>query len=177
MSSRLFQTIREDAGLAYSVYSTTEFHRDSGMLSVHLAVGPDQGREALELVRRELDDFKSRGARPEEVDAAKAQLRGSLLMGQESVSSRMFHLAQEEIYCTRFTSAAEQVERIMAVTIEDVASVAKRYFDPGRFTLTALGPKEGDAIDGSLWVLDEREAPASEPSASPEPVIPRRAAS
>jgi len=146
MSSRLFQSVREEAGLAYSVSSSTEFHRDGGMLSIHLAVAPEQGEEALRRVRHELDDLVANGPREDEVESAKAQLRGSLLMGQESVSNRMFHMAQEEIYAQRFTDVDAIVAKIDAVTREDAAAMAKRYLVPGGFAVAALGPREGPEV-------------------------------
>src|SRR5437667_1803969 len=78
MSSRLFQSVREEAGLAYSVFSTTDFNRDSGLLGIHLGVGPERAAEALERVRDELAGLWERGPRDDEVEAARAQLRGGL---------------------------------------------------------------------------------------------------
>jgi predicted Zn-dependent peptidase len=154
MSSRLFQSVREEAGLAYSVFSAADFHRDAGMLSVHLGVAPDKGREALALVRQELELLCSRGPEKTEVQDAKAQLEGSILMGQESVSNRMFHIAHEEIYCGRFTTPEEQATRIAAVTPEQVADAARRYLAPGRFTLAALGPSSAERLNESAWAVE-----------------------
>ena len=154
MSSRLFQSVREEAGLAYSVFSAADFHRDAGMLSVHLGVAPDKGREALALVRQELELLCSRGPEKVEVQDAKAQLEGSILMGQESVSNRMFHIAHEEIYCGRFTTPEEQAARIAAVTPEQVADAARRYLAPGRFTLAALGPGSAERLNESAWAVE-----------------------
>src|SRR4030095_10299032 len=72
MSSRLFQSVREEAGLAYSVYSTSDFHRDAGQLSIHLGVSPERGREALARVRSELEDLVERGPNEDEVDNARS---------------------------------------------------------------------------------------------------------
>lgn len=151
MSSRLFQSVREDAGLAYSISSAAEFHRDAGMVSVHLAVAPERGQEALALVRHELELLEREGPPADEVEAAKAQLRGNLLMGQESVSNRMFHLAQEEIYCGRTTEPEDVVARVMAVTRDEVADLARRYLAPGRFSVSALGPRTGPTVDEAAW--------------------------
>src|SRR5258708_20202445 len=85
MSSRLFQSVREDAGLAYSIYSATEFNRDGGMLGIHLGVQPERGREALERVRTELERLAARGAPADAVQAPKAQLLVSLLMAPANV--------------------------------------------------------------------------------------------
>jgi len=125
-----------------------------GILSVHLGVAPDKGREALALVRQELELLCSRGPEKVEVQDSKAQLEGSILMGQESVSNRMFHIAHEEIYCGRFTSPEEQAARIAAVTAEQVADAARRYLAPGRFTLAALGPGSAERLNESAWAVE-----------------------
>jgi predicted Zn-dependent peptidase len=151
MSSRLFQSVREEAGLAYSVYSATEYHRDTGTLGVHLGVAPERGREALALVRRELETLAVAGAPSEEVEAAKAQLRGSMLMAQESVTSRMHHLAGEEIYVGRYSSPEEHVEQIQRVTESEVAEAARRFLAPQGFCLAALGPRGGPEVTPGDW--------------------------
>jgi predicted Zn-dependent peptidase len=151
MSSRLFQSVREEAGLAYSIYSSAEFHRDTGTLAVHLGVAPDRGREALALVRRELEALTLEGAPDEEVRAAKAQLRGGLLMAQESVTSRMHHVAGEEIYLGRYSPPEEHVAQIEQVTKEQVAEAARSFLEPDAFCLAALGPRGGPEITASDW--------------------------
>ena len=151
MSSRLFQSVREEAGLAYSVYTATDFHRDSGQLSIHLGVSPDRGREALERVRVELQALCADGPTADEVDAARRQIRGSLLIGQESVSSRMVQIAHDELYTGRYVPTAEQVERVMAVTRDEVTAIARRLLEPASFALTALGPAPGGALTDADW--------------------------
>ncbi len=152
MSSRLFQTVREEAGLAYSVYSVVDFHRDAGLLSIQMGVAPERGRESLRLVRAELQRLRDDGLEEHEADAAIAQIRGSVMMGQESVSNRMYHLAHEEIYRGRYTSPEEQVARIVAVTPEQMHEAARRFLDPDQFALTALGPAPGGPIAERDWL-------------------------
>ena len=96
MSSRLFQSVREEAGLAYSVYSVQDVFRDCGMVSIHMAVSPERGREALARTRDELRRLVAEGPNEEEVESAKSQYRGTVLMDHESVSSRMVHLARHD---------------------------------------------------------------------------------
>jgi predicted Zn-dependent peptidase len=151
MSSRLFQSVREEAGLAYSVYSSADFHRDAGLLSISLAVSPDRGREALKRVHEELTHLCEEGPTEEEVAMARSQLEGSVVMGQESVSNRMYHVAHEEIYCGRYTSPEEQVAQVLKVTREDVAAVARGCLKPEGFVLTALGPAHQGELTGSDW--------------------------
>ncbi|HEY2955025.1 MAG TPA: pitrilysin family protein [Candidatus Eisenbacteria bacterium] len=151
MSSRLFQSVREEAGLAYSVYTAADFHRDSGMFSIHLGVSPQRGREALGRVRDELRALCAEGPSEAEVEAARGQIRGGLLMAQESVSSRMYQIAHDELYHGRYVPAEEQVASIMAVTREDVAKAAGEFAAPERFALTALGPAAGEPLGERDW--------------------------
>jgi len=151
MSSRLFQSVREEAGLAYSVYSVIDFHRDAGLVSIQMGVAPERGRESLVRVREELLQLRDEGPDDAEVEAAIAQLKGSVLMGQESVSNRMYHLAHEEIYQGRYTSPEEQVARITAVTPAQVREAAKRFLSPSGFALTALGPAPGGPLSERDW--------------------------
>jgi len=151
MSSRLFQSVREEAGLAYSVFSSADFHRDAGLLAIQLGVSPERGREALKLVRAELEKLRAEGPGDEEVESARSQLKGSILMGQESVSNRMVQLAHEEIATGAYVPPDEQVARVMAVTRDQVAATARRLLDPATFALAALGPAPGGEIGEKDW--------------------------
>lgn len=154
MSSRLFQRIREEAGLAYSVYSSLDFLRDGGVMSVHLAVSPDRGRQALQLLREELSKIAGEGPTASEVEMTKRQLHGSIVIAQESVSGRMYHMARQELYTGRYTAPETQVERILAVTREDVAALAAEFLRPERFALGALGPAPGGPITEDDWAVE-----------------------
>jgi len=151
MSSRLFQTIREQAGLAYNVFSSLDTMRDVGMLTIHMGVSPDKSRQALRLLREELERLIEHGPSEDEVASAKMQLKGSVTLAQESVSSRMYHLARQELYTGRYRSPEEQVARILAVTREDVAALAAEVLQPARFTVAALGPAEGGPLSAADW--------------------------
>jgi predicted Zn-dependent peptidase len=154
MSSRLFQSVREEAGLAYSVFSAVEFYRETGLVSIQLGVAPDRGREALQRVRQELEVLAGAGPSEEEVAAARFQLKGNLVMGQESVSNRMYNLAHEEIYRGTYTSPEEQLERILAVTREQVAALARRVLPPEHFALSVLGPPADEVLDEGDWPVE-----------------------
>lgn len=151
MSSRLFQRIREEAGLAYSVFSSLDLLRDGGLLAIHLGVSPEKGREALRLLREEMTKLLDEGPAAEEVEAAKMQLKGAVLMAQESVSSRMYHVARQELYLGRHTPAEDQVEHILAVTRDQAHDALKRFARPERFSLAALGPEPGGALSAEDW--------------------------
>jgi len=151
MSSRLFQSVREEAGLAYSVYSTLEFYRDCGSMTVQMGVSPERGREAVARVRDELGRIAAEGPTADEVESAKSHIRGSILLDHESVSSRMFHMAGEEILRGTYTPSEELVERVLRVTHDEVRSVAARYLPSPRWSLTALGPTPGGALGEKDW--------------------------
>ncbi len=153
MSSRLFQRLREEAGLVYSVYSACDFHHDAGLLSIHLDVAPERTRDALRLVGEELGRLRRDGPTEAEVRSARAQLKGNIVLGQESVSNRMSHLAHEELYSGRYVTGEEQVRAVMAVTGEQVAEAARRFLDPVGFTLAAVGPAHGGPLGPADWPL------------------------
>jgi predicted Zn-dependent peptidase len=154
MSSRLFQRIREEAGLAYSVFTSLDLLRDCGMLGVHMGVSPEKGREALRLLREELDRAVEEGPTEAEVESAKMQYKGAVIMAQESVSSRMYHLARQEMYLGRHVPVDEQVGHVLAVTREQAHDALRRFARPGAFSLTALGPESDEPLGDSDWPLD-----------------------
>lgn len=153
MSSRLFQRIREEAGLAYSVGSGLSFLSDAGLLSVQMGVSPEQGREALRLLRAELDNLAENGPSESEVEAARMYLKGGVIIGMESVSNRMEHMARQELYTGHYTPPEEHVEAVLAVTRDEVAALAGEFLRPERFSLCVLGPAPGGPIDERDWPL------------------------
>ncbi len=140
MSSRLFQRVREDEALAYSVYTDVEFHRDQGILVCGMAVSPSEGKRALRIVGEEFRRLKRDGLEPGEVADMKSQFSGSLLLGLESTGSRMGRLAKGLMYYDRIVPAAELIARVEAVTMDDVMALAEEMLHPERFSLVALGP-------------------------------------
>ena len=82
---------------------------------------------------------------------AEGPLRGSILMGQESATQRMYHLAHEELYSDHYTSPEEHVARIEAVTLDQVADCARRYLVPDQFAVAALGPRDGAELSAGDW--------------------------
>jgi predicted Zn-dependent peptidase len=84
----------------------------------------------------------------------KRQLHGSIVIAQESVSGRMYHMARQELYTGRYTSSEEQVERILAVTREDVAALAAEFLRPERFALGALGPAHDGPLTEADWAIE-----------------------
>lgn len=140
MSSRLFQRVREEMGLAYSVYTYQDFHADAGMHGVYVATAPEQAEEALDAIRDELRQVAEQGIPDEELAQAKSQLRGQTILGLESVTGRMYRLANVELYDEPFRTLDELLAIIDGISGEDVARIGADYFSPDRMTVVTLGP-------------------------------------
>ena len=149
MSSRLFQNIREQRGLAYAVFSGLSSFRDAGCLSIYAGTAKDNVRQVVGLIVEELHRMKTEPLSVEEIQRAKDYLKGSMLLGLESTSSRMANLARQEMYFGRQVSLDEIARRIDAVTVEDVQGVANELLNPDRIGLTILGPINGTKITRS----------------------------
>jgi predicted Zn-dependent peptidase len=139
MSSRLFQTIREDQGLAYSIYSEMNPFRDTGSLCVYAGTAVDKTEKVLQLTLQELRRLKEETVSEGELKRAKDQLKSNIVIGLESSNSRMANLARQQMYFGRFFGVDEITEEIEAVTPEDVQALAQRMFRPEAIALTLLG--------------------------------------
>jgi predicted Zn-dependent peptidase len=141
MSSRLFQTIREDNGLAYSVFSGVNAYTDAGYLSVYAATSPEQVNDVIRLSVGEFDRLKNETISDSELQRAKDQLKVSLMLGLESTSARMSNLARQEIFFGRQFTLDEILNRIERVTAADVQRMAQDIFGD-QLAVTAIGQIE-----------------------------------
>lgn len=139
MSSRLFQRVREELGLAYSVYSFQSYHHDSGLQGIYAGTSAETAGRALEEIFRELSRLVSEGFPVDEIEAGKSQLKGQLTLSLESPASRMFRVASAALYGEPFLPLDETLARIDAITPEQVADVCQAYFVPDRQTVVTLG--------------------------------------
>lgn len=139
MSSRLFQTIREDRGLAYSIYSEASPFRDTGSLSIYAGTSTEKTPEVIRLTLNELRRLKEHTVPEAELRRAKDQLKSNILLGLESSSSRMSNLARQEMYFGRTFSVDEITAEVEAVTAAEVQSLARQLFRPEAIALTVLG--------------------------------------
>ena len=152
MSSRLFQTIREERGMAYSIYSDLNPYRDAGTLCIYAGTSAGKTLETIDLILAEFRKLKQTPLTAEELTRAKDQLKGNILMGLESSNSRMANLARQEIYFQQFFTAEEVIARIDVVTAEQVQAMAQRLFDPDRIAVTLLGRLDGVKLNRSRLV-------------------------
>ena len=143
MSSRLFQTIREQRGLAYSVFSELNAFRDSGMLAIYAGTSRQALPQVIGLIAIELRKFKEETVPADELKRGKDHLKGSVMLGLESTSSRMSNLARQEMYFGRFVTLDEIVAEIEKVTAESVQQTARELLRPEAIALTVLGNLKG----------------------------------
>jgi predicted Zn-dependent peptidase len=143
MSSRLFQTIREERGMAYSIYSDLSPYRDTGTLCVFAGTSVGKGLEVVSLVLDEFRKLKQELLSEEELTRAKDQVKGNILLGLESSNARMANLARQEMYFHEFISVEDIIARLGEVNAAQVQTMAQRLFDPARIAVTLLGRLDG----------------------------------
>ena len=143
MSSRLFQRVREELGLAYDVHTFHEFHAATGVHGVYVGTGPDTARDALAAIEDELARVAAEGLPDAELAMGKSQLKGQLTLAMERPSSRMYRAAAVELYGEPWRTLDELLAKIDAVSASEVASVAAEFFAPDRQSILSLGPGDG----------------------------------
>jgi predicted Zn-dependent peptidase len=148
-SSRLFQEVREKRGLAYAVYSFVSLYAGTGQVGLYVGTRGDNLREALKVVGSELERFAADPATERELARAKENAKGRLVLSLESTASRMNRLGSATLAGLPLLSVDEVLERIDAVTIDDLRALAAELFAPGRLSAAGIGPEE-DAFRGAL---------------------------
>jgi predicted Zn-dependent peptidase len=143
MSSRLFQNVREKRGLAYAVFSGLSAYRDAGSMTIYAGCANSAIGELIDVVVVELKRIKDELLPESELRRAKDHLKGSLMLNLESTSSRMSHLARQEIYFDRQFGLDETLEGVERVTIDDIQRVARDLFANGALAATVLGNVNG----------------------------------
>ena len=139
MSSRLFQSIREDRGLAYNIYSEMNPFQDTGALSVYAGTSVDKTEQVLQLTLEELKRLKHETVPAAELKRAQDQLKSNIVIGLESSGSRMANLARQQMYFGRFSGVEEITQEIEAVTPAAIQRLAQQLFRPELMALTLLG--------------------------------------
>lgn len=140
MTSRLFQEVREKRGLAYSVYSYVETLEDTGLFGTYMACDRARLKDAVDVLWTELLSLKERGVTEAELSSAKAQLKGELILGAESMNHRMSNLAYDEMYLQRYLSTSDSLAEIENVTIEGVWDACQTLHDEQGMHQVTVGP-------------------------------------
>jgi predicted Zn-dependent peptidase len=141
-SSRLFQEVRERRGLAYAVYSFTSAYQDTGQVGLYLGTRPDNITEGLGVVAAELERLREDPASDEELARAKENLKGRVVLALESTGARMNRLGSELLAGMPLLSLDETVERIDAVTVEDLSGLVEELWSPDRLSAAGIGPDQ-----------------------------------
>jgi predicted Zn-dependent peptidase len=141
-SSRLFQEIREKRGMAYSVYTYGSQYVDAGQVGIYVGTREENLRECLEVIARELRDVGEGNLRAGELERAKENMKGRLLLSLESTSSRMTRLGKATVSNTEIVPVEEVERRIAAVTPDEIASLARELYTPERLSAAGIGPSE-----------------------------------
>ena len=141
MSSRLFQRIREELGLAYAIYAFTSFYRHVGVAGVYVGTQPKTATQAAAAIREEYAKLAREGLTGDVLAEAKQQTQGQLMLSLESPSARMYRLAGLAVHGEPYQNLDEVLATVAGITEEEVASVAAEFFAPERQTVVWLGPK------------------------------------
>jgi len=143
MSSRLFQEVRERRGLAYSVYSFISSHVDAGMFGFYAGVDPRRTRDTIVLILDEIVKLTKAPVEEAELEGAIEYTKGSLLLASESADNHMVRNAQNEMHFGRDIPLEEIIEKIEAVSVDDILELADELIKPEKMTYTLLGPVDG----------------------------------
>jgi len=143
MSSRLFQVVREELGLAYNIYAFMSFFSDTGLLGVSAGVSPKNLEKLLDATCRELKKMKAEAVSEEELKAAKEYLRGSIYLHAEDCDHRMMRQAKNEILFGHYIPLEEIIAGLLQVTAEEILDLARELLQPENWGLALLGPVEG----------------------------------
>ena len=149
MSSRLFQSIRENYGYAYSVYTFSEALFDTGVWGVYIGTDREKIDQVLELAGIEFNRLRNELVDEDEISRIKNQLKGNLMLGLESTSSRMHRLAKMEVYINDFVSLDRILEEINKVTAENVMEIAQDILDPDKMLTTVFLPSKDEGPENS----------------------------
>ena len=141
MSSRLFQRIREELGLAYSVYTFQSYHRDAGDHGIYVGTAPETAALATEAICDELEKISREGIPLDELTGGKNQLKGQITLSLESVSSRMYRAAGVELYDEQYRTLDELLALVDAIDGDTVDEVCAEFFAPDAQTIVSLGPR------------------------------------
>ncbi len=141
MSSRLFQRVREELGLAYSVYTHQSFYHATGVTGVYVGTHPSTAQQAVEVILEELGTLAADGLSAVQLAEAKQQLKGQVTLSLESPVARMYRLATVELYGETFRTIDRMLADIDAVAMDGVVDVAGEFFEPSRQAMVWLGPQ------------------------------------
>lgn len=140
MTSKLYQSIREKQGLAYSIFSMLNTQTDSGSITIYAAVDAKKTKKVLGIIRSELQKLKANGISKRDVELFRTQVRGQLLMGSEDIENRMTSLGLNEMVFGEYRSVDRVIKEVEAVTFESVNRYLKTHFHLNKASIIMIGP-------------------------------------
>jgi predicted Zn-dependent peptidase len=158
-SSRLFREVREKRGLAYAVGSYTQQYVDSGMIGLYVGTREDNVEEACGIIGRELGSIHAEGITDEELARAKEHVKGRMVLSSESTAARMGRIGKAVLFDTPLLTLDELLEKVDAVTGEEVAELARNLYEPASLSAAAIAPSE-DRFRAALAPVNEALAAA-----------------
>lgn len=153
MSSRLFQRVREESGLAYSVYSYTDSYQENGSLVIYAGLNSEELKQALDIIANEIRILKRDKLTKKEVETAKTQLKAAAVMGNEGLSARMSHYGKSMLFENKAKNIDDVIKCIDRVCADGVAEVIDNVFDSNKMTLALLGNIK-DTEDELMGILE-----------------------
>jgi predicted Zn-dependent peptidase len=159
-SSRLFQAVREERGLAYSVYSFNGQFSDTGQIGLYLGTRPDNLRQSMRVVRDELARLRETPASEAELARARENVKARIVLGMESTGARMNRLGASLLYELPLLETDELMERIDAVTLDDLRALTEELWAPERLSAAGIGPDEAAFREAAAEVTPAGEVPA-----------------
>lgn len=143
MSSRLFQKIREEHGLSYSIFSTNSQYVDTGVVLTYAGSSPKNSYRIIELIEDELKDIERNGLTEEEVIRAKENLKGSIVLNVEDISSRMFRMGKALLVDKKVLTIDDILKKIDNVTSSQLIEIVNKYYNPEDQSWVILGDLKG----------------------------------
>ncbi|MFA5523370.1 MAG: pitrilysin family protein [Tissierellales bacterium] len=139
MSSRLFQDIREDKGLVYSIYSYPSSYKDTGIFTIYAGLNPDNFIDVIDIIMENIDLMKRDYLTEDELFRSKEQLKGNYILGLESTASRMTSIGKSELLFNKIISPEEIALKIDKIELEDIVNVVNKVFDTKKFNIAYVG--------------------------------------
>ncbi len=139
MSSRLFQKIREEEGLAYSISASNIQYMDTGLVFIYAASSAKNVKKILRLINGEIEDIRKNGIKPEELERARENMKGNIVLAVEDISSRMFRLGKTLLFDKKVLTIDQILKKIDLITVDDLNDIAQKYFDPEALRTIILG--------------------------------------
>ena len=141
MSSRLFQSVREQYGLAYSIFSYPSMYTSTGTFNIYAGMTLENCPRAFELIRKEIDLIKENGISSEEMEDARMQMKGGYILANENVSSIVNAMAKGELLLGKIQTEEDVLEKMNAVTIDEVNTLISEVFDYSKMSMAVVGKK------------------------------------